>query len=307
MCQTILVTGATGKQGGATIRALINSDVEILALTRDVNSPSAKALSILSPKIKLLQGDLNNIPAIFTLARSLTNNCISGVFSVQIPASNKRDSSVEECQGKGLIDASISNHVRLFVYSSVDRGGPQSASTATDVPSWGTKHRIEQYLRTRAKASGMQYTILRPTSFMELLSDDLHGRIFATMWKNNFDNQRMHLIAVRDIGYFAAQAFLSPHLFAGIEMSLVGDELTFEEANVLFHDTTGKPLPTANSLLVSAFLKVSKSSRIMFDAVKARPVDMGIEDIRQMHPDLTHFKTWILEESAWAKKEQQAA
>ncbi|OAL03451.1 NmrA-like family protein [Phaeosphaeriaceae sp. SRC1lsM3a] len=307
MAFTILVTGATGKQGGATVRALIDSDVEILALTRDVNSASAKRLKGLSPKVKLLQGDLNNIPAIFTQARALTNNSISGVFSVQVPASNKSDPSIEECQGRGLIDAAISNHVRLFVYSSVDRGGSQAANTPTNVPSWATKHRIEQYLRTRAKTSGMQYTILRPTSYMELLSDDLPGRIFATMWKNNFDNQRMHLIAVRDIGYFAAQAFLSPYRFAGIEMSLVGDELTFAEANVLFHDTVGKPLPTANSLLVSTFLKFSKSSRVMFESVKARPADLGIEECRKMHPGLTHFKTWVLEESGCAKKEQPAA
>ncbi|KAH7382561.1 nucleoside-diphosphate-sugar epimerase family protein [Phaeosphaeria sp. MPI-PUGE-AT-0046c] len=307
MCQTILVTGATGKQGGATVQALLRSDVEILALTRDVNSASAKRLKDLSPKVKLLQGDLSNIAAIFTQARALTTNSISGVFSVQESGSNKREPSIEECQGKGLVDAAVSNHVRLFVYSSVDRGGLQSANTPTNVPTWATKHRIEQHLRVRAKASGMQYTILRPTIFMELLSDDLPGRVFATMWKINFDNQRMHLIAVRDIGYFAAQAFLAPHQFAGVEMSLVGDELTFAEANVLFHDSVGKPLPTANSLLVAAFLKFSKSSRSMFESVKARPADLGIEECRQIHPGLTHFKTWVLEESACAKKEQQAA
>ncbi|KAF1913219.1 nucleoside-diphosphate-sugar epimerase family protein [Ampelomyces quisqualis] len=300
MSPSLLVTGATGKQGGATIRALLHSDFEILALTRDATSAPAQKLAALSPNVKLLQGNLNNVAAIFDQARIISRNSIWGIFSVS--PINKRDPSVEEVQGRNLIDAAVFNNVQLFVYTSVDRGGAQSATTPTNVPFWTTKHRIEQHLRIKAKSSGMRYTILRPTSFMELVSDDLTGRMFATMWKNHFDNQRMHLVAVRDIGYFAAQAFLHSDRYMGVEMTLTGDELTFAEADAVFRDKFGKPLPTANSVLVSVFLRVSKTARIIFESIKERPADLGIEECRKIHPGLTDWKTWIGEESNFAKK-----
>lgn len=57
---TILITGATGKQGGATINALLSSDrsddVNILALTRNPDSASAKSLS--HRGVTLIKGDL---------------------------------------------------------------------------------------------------------------------------------------------------------------------------------------------------------------------------------------------------------
>ena len=56
MSRTILVTGATGKQGGAVVNALLaaNADFQILALTRDAQSASAQRLAKKSPNIKLV-------------------------------------------------------------------------------------------------------------------------------------------------------------------------------------------------------------------------------------------------------------
>jgi uncharacterized protein YbjT (DUF2867 family) len=299
MSRTLLIAGATGKQGGATIQALLSSDFEILALTRDASSPSAQKLAALSPRVKLVQGDLNNARAIFDMARLITKNSIWGVFSVQ--ATNSRNPSIEEAQGKSLIDAAVCNHVQVFVYTSIDRGGALSLNTPTSVPVWTTKHRIEQHLRAKAKTSGMRYTILRPTSFMELLSDDMPGRIFASIWKNHFTNERLHLVAVRDIGHFAAQAFIYSDQFSGREITLIGDEITFAEANALFHEKFGKSLPTANNLLVLAVLRLSKNIKPMIEFVKTRPPDLGIEACRMMHPGLTDWRTWLLEESAFGK------
>lgn len=85
MSRTLLITGATGKQGGAVIRSLLarKADFQILALTRDVNSPSAKRLASSSPAIKLLQGDLDHAETIFQSAK-LVAPSIWGVFSVQV-------------------------------------------------------------------------------------------------------------------------------------------------------------------------------------------------------------------------------
>lgn len=121
------------------------------------------------------------------------------------------------------------------------------------------------------------------------------------MWKSHFDHQRMHLVAVRDIGFFAAQAFLYSDRYVGVEMTLTGDELTFAEADAVFQDRFGRPLPTANGLLVSVFLRVSKSARTIFEFIKERPADLGIEQCRKIHPGLTDWQTWVGKESAFAK------
>jgi uncharacterized protein YbjT (DUF2867 family) len=84
--KSILVTGATGKQGGALINALLaeDADIEILAVTRNPQSKSAKNLADKSPKIKLVQGDLDDPAGIFKNAHQVSSEPIWGVFSVQV-------------------------------------------------------------------------------------------------------------------------------------------------------------------------------------------------------------------------------
>jgi uncharacterized protein YbjT (DUF2867 family) len=84
--RALLITGATGKQGGSVVNALVkaNAPFEILALTRNAQSASAQRLLQKSPKIKLVTGDFSNIHDIFRQAKAATDAPIWGVFSVQV-------------------------------------------------------------------------------------------------------------------------------------------------------------------------------------------------------------------------------
>lgn len=87
MSKALFITGATGKQGGAVIRSLLkrgSPDFEILALTRDANSSSAQRLLGLSPKIKLVTGNLDQSDEALQKAKEVTKLPIWGVFSVQV-------------------------------------------------------------------------------------------------------------------------------------------------------------------------------------------------------------------------------
>jgi uncharacterized protein YbjT (DUF2867 family) len=86
MMTAVLITGATGKQGGSVITSLLrrNAPFEILAVTRDTTSASAQRLSKKGSNIKLVQGNLDNPADIFKNARNLTSLPIWGVFSVQV-------------------------------------------------------------------------------------------------------------------------------------------------------------------------------------------------------------------------------
>lgn len=86
MSKTLLITGATGKQGGSVIAALLKAkaDFEILAVTRDASSGGAQKLLAKSSNIKIVEGNLDNVEKIFDNARKVTSQPIWGVFSVQV-------------------------------------------------------------------------------------------------------------------------------------------------------------------------------------------------------------------------------
>jgi uncharacterized protein YbjT (DUF2867 family) len=84
--RTVLITGATGKQGGSLVDALLqaNAPYKILALTRDAQSSSSKKLQQKSPNIRLVTGNLDAVDEIFKTAKQSTNEPIWGVYSVQV-------------------------------------------------------------------------------------------------------------------------------------------------------------------------------------------------------------------------------
>ena len=306
--KAILITGATGNQGGAVIKALLQRaetprsnetatefPFEILAVTRDASSPSSQALAASSPNIKLIQGDLNDPSALFTAAHNATENPIWGVFSVQ--AKPTGDVSIEEKQGKNLIDAAVDAKVSFFVYSSVDRGGVKSSQNPTSVPHWATKHRVEKHLEETAPKAGMQYAVLRPTCFMENLTDDFAGRAMAGAWAAVLKEKPLQLVATKDIGWFGAEAFRRPDEFAGRYISLVGDEVTFEQANEVFRDKFGKEMPATNGCVAKGLLGLVRSLGAMFAYLKTGELGADVGELREMNPGLMNLGTWLERES----------
>lgn len=96
MARALIITGATGKQGGSLVNALLkaNADFEILALTRDAQSASARKLREKSPNIKLVTGDLDAIDSVFQKAKQTSKLPIWGVFSVQVSLQRTLTSSI---------------------------------------------------------------------------------------------------------------------------------------------------------------------------------------------------------------------
>ena len=86
MAKAILVTGATGNQGGAVLDALlkVNGDFVIIALTRNAESPAAKGIANKSKSVRVLQGDMDQPDSIFNEAQKLVGMPIWGVFMVQV-------------------------------------------------------------------------------------------------------------------------------------------------------------------------------------------------------------------------------
>lgn len=206
--------------------------------------------------------------------------------------------------GKALIDAALAHgNVEHFVYASADRGGDRSASNPTQVPHFISKHNIEQYLIERTKGTKMRYTILRGTAFMDNLTNDFAGKGFSTAWKVSLGAKPLQLIATEDIGCFAAQAFLNPTSpqYANKAISLAGDSLSFEQANDIFQRQTGKPMPVTFATLARGILWAFKDLGVMFNWFEKEGFAADIPSLKQMHPGLMDFETWLQRCSAWKK------
>ena len=321
----IIISGATGKQGKAVLTSLLassptaESDFHFLALTRDANSASAKALAARSPAISILQGNQDDAEGIFATALKLTNgNPIWGVYSVQVPLGGGQTPITEEKQGKAMVDAAIKHGVRRFVYSSVDRGGDVVSDTnPTPVPHFRSKHAVELHLKQQIKEqendktiTPMTYTILRPVAFMDGFSPDFMGRMLATWLKTSLSpTTPLAFVAVTDIGVFGANAFLadpttsSSSEYINKSISLAGDSLTASQIDTVFRSyTTLQAAPTTYEFVawivkwmlgdLAAMLAWFESDGYGYDSAR----------LRRLNPGMMDFGTWMEREGKFEKK-----
>ena len=210
--RTVLITGATGKQGGATARALAGKGFKLRAMTRNPEGDAAKAVAS-ETGAEIVQGDLND-------AASLRNALKGawGVFAVQ----NTWEAGVEgeEEQGKRLATLAREAGVQHYVYTSVG-----SAHRKTGIPHFDNKYRVEDTIRAAGFPS---YVIFRPVFFMENLTSPwfLNGdTIYAAMRPN----LKLQMIAVEDIGKYVARGFTSADTLNRREIDLAADEATMPD------------------------------------------------------------------------------
>ncbi|KAL2418936.1 hypothetical protein ABEF91_006876 [Exophiala dermatitidis] len=306
----ILITGATGKQGGAVLRALLKSPpsppFHLVALTRNAKSESAQALTRNNPNVSLLEGNLDDCKAIFRASSETDTPPFYGVFSVQVPLKPR----VEEQQGKDLIDAAAAHGVRHFVYTSADRGGTKrSDRDATAVKHFASKFAIETHLKhTAQKLDGrMKWTIVRPVAFMENLTPDFLGRAFATMWQlNGMDDDtssKLQLVSATDVGILAADAFKHPETYAGRAISIATDELTARQANDVFKRVVGSDMPTTYPF-VGRLIKLILREQlgVMFDWFKTDGFGADPNEWKDKFPEMQDFERWLRESSRFDKK-----
>jgi len=296
----ILVVGATGQQGGATVQALLelppaNPPLHILALTRNAESPSAKALAEAHPGVvEPVQGDVTDPKPIF---ESQPKGSIAALFIVTSPG--KFD---EEKQAIPLIDAAVEHGVRHIVFSSVERGGDDKSWTnPTNIKHFYQKHNIELYLRDKAhKESGtFTWTILRPVAFMDNANPGFFCSMFTAMWASALrPTTKLQLVGVRDIGRFAAQALTDPASWAGRAVGLAGDELTLDEAKAVFATVVGRQMPQAFTFVGTSMLWAVAEMGRMFAFFETEGYHADIAARRKEVPT-QDFATWLRESSKW--------
>src|ERR687898_1403718 len=180
--RVILVAGATGQQGGAVARNLLEWGFAVRALTRDTEKAAARELVDLGAEV--VSGDLEDRGSIERVLEG-----VYGVFSVQTFFERGVESEVR--QGVQLADAAKAAGVEHLVYSSVG-----SAHRETGIPHFESKWEVEEHVRQ----IGLPYTILRPTYFMQNW-EWTREMILGGSLAQPFDPDKpLQQVAVEDIG-----------------------------------------------------------------------------------------------------------
>jgi uncharacterized protein YbjT (DUF2867 family) len=221
-----MVTGATGKQGGAVTRALLRRGYSVVALTR--NPASKNAIAFHNDGVRIVVGDM-------THADSLAGTMIGVdvVFTMSTPFQSDHESEV--AQGVNVTDAAKSGGVKHIVFSSV-----ASANKNTGIPHFETKHRIEQHIA----GSGIPYTIIGPTAFMEnfIQPQAIAGLKEGKLRRALPASRPIQLVAVEDIGAFAVFTIEHPQFFLNKRIDIAGDELNGEQTAAILSKAIGREI-----------------------------------------------------------------
>ena len=262
-----LVAGATGRQGGAVVTALLSDEFgidpkHVYAITRDATGAGAQRLHASWPGINIVVGNLNNSNALF---KQLKGSILpeTAVFLAQTHG------PTEVTDAKCFIDAASAYGVTYFVYSSVDRGGRQmSDSDPSYTKVFSDKFIIETHLKDVA-GKGLDYTIIRPTWFADNAWWGFPGKFCMTAWKGWMKGKRMQVVVLRDVGRWAAEGLVRPDR-TGIRneaLSVASDYLSFDDVDKIFKKKTGKGVPVTFEYPISLIIWVVKDIYTMFNFI----------------------------------------
>lgn len=276
----IVVTGATGLQGGAATRHLLRRGWHVRALTRNPDTARARALAAMGADV--VQGDMSDVATL----RPIFSGAY-GVYSVQNPYIGGPEAEVR--QGINVADVAHACGAQHLVYGSAGIG-----RTGTGVPSWETKVQVEEHM----KALGLPLTILRPMAFMELMTERKFFPALA-VWQVMpalvGASRPLGWLCTDDLGAIAANAFDDPARSIGLELSLASDVQSLEQCRSIYRDVLGKrprrwPMP---AWMFRRFGFIGRDLTTMWRWLRTGAIDLDTGRTRALHPDALTVRDWL--------------
>lgn len=292
----ILIVGATGYLGTATAKRLLAGGESVRAMTR---TPE-KAQELQALGVEVVQGDLRD-------EASLRRAC-TGVDRVLAAAHSlmgrgqEASKYVDEIGHKRLIDVAKAAGVQHFVYTSIE-----NITVDSPVPFLRIKASIEQYL----KQSGLSYTILSPSAFMEWHAYFFIGKPVLEQGKVTLfgpGENPFNLVAVDDVARFAIIALTDPKA-VGQTIEIGGPEnWTRMEIVHLYEKQAGRQakvthVPLGGLRIMSPLLKPFHSglSQAMAFSILTETTDRTFDPsatLRQYPMELTRLEDWVEDRAA---------
>jgi uncharacterized protein YbjT (DUF2867 family) len=270
----ILVTGATGRQGGATARHLLAQGFSVCALTR--NPDKAQAHLLARKGAEIIAGNMDDRSSLDKALKGM-----DGVFGVQNFWEHGEEGEIRE--GRMLIDAAKDAGIKHFVYTSV-----ASADRDTGLAHFESKRLIEEHL----KSSGVPYTILRPVFFMDNFDANREQILNGVLRMALPADHKLQMIAADDVGAFASLAFTDPDAMLGKTLEIAGAELSPAQAAELFSEALGREV-RFEEIPLESLREAAPEAWKMFAWFLDKGYEVNIPELHRGYPFLKTFGEWI--------------
>ncbi len=288
---TVLVTGATGNQGGAVVEHLLASDAEfeVLGLTRDASGETAESLA--DRGVRMVEGNLNDPDSIRPHVAEA-----DAVFAVTNFWTEGYEAQVQ--QGKNVADVAAEEGVEQFVFSGVG-----SHHEETGVPHFDSAWEIEQY----ASGLDLPMTVLQPVFFFQNLEAFAEDILEGTLALPLAEGVSLQMVDVDDVGHAAAVAFEDPDAFLGERVALAGDELTLAETAEVLSKVTGVDVDPVHVPIEDAYESFGEEFTVMCEWFNEVGYSADIDENEETFGfELTTLPEY-LETHGWADKDGMAA
>jgi uncharacterized protein YbjT (DUF2867 family) len=276
--RVIVVTGVTGRQGGAVARHLRADGWQVRGVTRSPGSKASRAVARLG--VSLVQADVADLAAMTRVCEGA-----HGVFSVQNPMTSGAEG--ELVQARNVVDAATAAGISHVVYGSAGPGVP-----GTGVDAWDGKYSVAEYAREK----GVPLTVLRPMAFMELMTDkDLYPPVacWHLMPRLVGPDRPIPWLASDDVGAMAAKAFSDPASYIGTDHALAGDVRTLSECRASWRQAMGRD-PRRVPMPVWLFGKVADEDLLrMWRWLASHDVEADVAATRQHLPEAVTVEQFI--------------
>ncbi|MEV4473189.1 NmrA/HSCARG family protein [Nonomuraea sp. NPDC049504] len=281
--KTIVVMGATGLQGRAVTAHLLAGGSQVRAVTRDPGAAAARALA--RAGAELVRADMDD-PASLAVAAEGADGLFSVQPTVGSPGTPAGFSAEDEVRwGRNVADAAHAAGVRHLVYASLAGAGRHDTEKlpGNTISKW----RVERHIIRL----GLPATFLRPVSFMENYTGayHLHDGAVATAFAADVPQQVM---AVDDVGAFAALAFGRPGEWIGRAVDLAGDELTPRQIAAAISEAIGRPLPYVQ-IPLEVIARLGADFAYAYTWLNERGYRADVAFTRALHPGLMDLRTWL--------------
>lgn len=278
---TVLVAGATGRQGGAVARLLLEKGHRVRALTRRPGSQAAAALHVLGAE--LFEADLDDEASVQAAAEGA-----DAFFLVATPF--EEGARAEARQGKRAADAAKKAGVQHLVYSSA-----AWANQATGVPHLESKREVERHV----EGLGVPHTIVAPAFFMEnvLRASSLERLRAGTLSLPLGPARKLYMVAVADIAGLVRLALERRSEHAGRRIDVASDALTGPEMAKALSQATGSDIGYS-AASIDEVRSRSEDLALMWEWLERAGGSVDVEALRRSHPEAEwhDFGRWAREQ-----------
>jgi uncharacterized protein YbjT (DUF2867 family) len=278
---TVLVTGATGKQGGHLVRELLGRGHSVRALTRKPQSPAAAALA--ERGVTIVTGDFEDQESLERAARG-----VDAAFAMATPF--EIGEKAETREGINVVHAAAAEGVPHLVYSSV-----AGADRATGIPHFDSKYEVEKEIRR----SDVPFTIVAPVFFMENYLADWMAAALAngSIAMALPATRRLQQVALADLARFTALVIERRESFLGRRMDVASDELTGVTAAAAISEASGRHVEYT-ALPIDTVRQWDEDQARMLEWFDRVGYDADIVGLRSLYPEVDwhSFSEWAREQ-----------